>query len=426
MPSEHAVGVIVATRSRRAVADALVASTDTAWPGRLVERLVGHIGGMRRGRSALWPVAVAVLTAGALGFSRVHHVDAGIAASLVLAAVATAPLLLTRYLPLLGLSLVAGANAVFLVLARLAWPPTAVAAWLLALAASPLLLRRGPATTLLVSTEIAVLAAVFVPHSVNPTPWDASITEALAILLAWGGGESVRSRRESTIRKKEIAAQLVAMKEREAMVQGRADIARELHDVVAHHVSLIAVRAATAQYQVTGMPTTTQDLFGEIALDARAALDELRVILGVLRAAGEAPRKPQPSLADLPALIDHVRASGMSIRYQTAGAGCSLSQAAELCIYRVVQEGLTNAARYAIGEPVLLNVIFANAGITVEIDNPAPPAEQNGSTNGGFGLIGMRERVTSLGGSFRAGLTATGFQVSVSLPAESHRSQATS
>lgn len=371
----------------------------------------------RRLWRAVWPVVIVVLTVGAVVFASAHR---GVfwSAALTLAVLATAPLLLVRRWPVVVLVVVAGANAVFVVYARLLWPPTAVIAWLLALAVCPLMLRRPLALALLVGSEAAVLAAVLVPASVNPRPWGAPITEALAVLLVWGAGETVRSRRESQAHRVAVAVELRASHEREAVARGRADIARELHDVVAHHVSLIAVRAATAPYQLQDLSPATREVLSEIAGQARTALDELRTVLGVLRSPdGATLHVPQPRLADLPDLLDRMRANGMSVAVRTDGTPVALTDSVELCCYRVIQEALTNAARHAAGAPVQLTVGYCPGTVTVSIINRVgnDPAS-NGPAVSGFGLIGMRERVVALGGTMSAGRDAMGFRVEATIP----------
>jgi signal transduction histidine kinase len=313
---------------------------------------------------------------------------------------------------------VVAADAVFVVYARLSWPPTAVVAWLLALALCPLMLRRAHALALLIGSEAAVLAAVFVPVSVNPRPWDAPITEALAVLLVWGAGEMLRSRQESEAHRVRVAVELRGLQEREAVAQGRAEIARELHDVVAHHVSLIAVRAATAPYQLQDLSPAAGEVLTEIAAQARTALDELRTVLGVLRSPdGAILQAPQPKLVDLPELLERMRASGMSVTFDTEGTPDALTDPVELCCYRVIQEALTNAARHAPGAPVELTVSYRPGRVALTIINrggvvPAP----DGPVVPGFGLIGMRERVIALGGTLSAGRDAMGFRIDVGIP----------
>ncbi len=177
------------------------------WPGTLAASAVSCVRAPRLWR-AVWLAVVLLLTVGAVVFGRVHR-DVFPPAALTFAVLATAPLLFVRRWPVV-LAVVVGANAVFVVYARLVWPPTAVVAWLLALALCPLMLRRPLALALLVGSEVAVLAAAVVPAAVNPRPWDAPITEALAVLLVWGAGETVRSRRQSQAHRVAAALELRA------------------------------------------------------------------------------------------------------------------------------------------------------------------------------------------------------------------------
>ncbi len=365
-----------------------------------------------------WIVAILALTLAAVVFGHAHRGPFQPLA-FILTVIATAPLLVVRRWPLSALGLVLLADATFVVWARLPWPPTVVAAWLLAIAACPVLLRRPRALVLLAVTEAAVLAAVFVPASVNPRPWDASITEALAVLVAWGGAEAVRSRRESEQGRLLVDEQLRGLHERAAIARGRAEIARELHDVVAHHVSLIAVRAATAPYQLGEVSETTAAAFTEIATEARAALDDLRAVLGVLRADdGHVSQAPQPCLADLPELLQRLRSNGITVAYLERGVRRPLGAATELCCYRVIQEALTNAARHAPGAPVEVTIDYRDAEIAVAITDPGHAPRGIGATisGEGFGLIGMRERVDALGGVLAATRHQNGFLVEARVP----------
>lgn len=381
-------------------------------------RHADRMGSVVRPAWAGWVAAVALLTlaAGVFGYAHRGPVPP---LTLTFAVAATAPLLVARRWPLPALGLVVVVDAIFVVWGRLPWPPTAVLAWLLAIAASPLLLRRPHAFAMLVVTEAAVLAAVFVPASLNPRPWDAPITEALAVLLAWGGADVLRSRRESERRKQLMDEELRGLQERAAIARGRAEIARELHDVVAHHVSLIAVRAATAPYQLGEVSEATAAAFTEIATEARAALDDLRAVLGVLRTPdGEPPQAPQPSLADVPELVERLSANGMTVTLSEQGRRKPLGGAVGLCCYRVVQEALTNAARHAPGSPVDVRIDYRDTEIAVKVTDRGARDGVGGPTadGTGFGLIGMRERVAALGGDVAATRLDTGFQVEARVP----------
>jgi signal transduction histidine kinase len=390
-----------------------------AWPGALVEGTVSRVRqlDLDRYRRLVWPVLVVGGVALGLSFSRVHgRFDLWLALSL--AFLSTAPMLLLRRRPALVLSIVVCANLVYVVIARLSWPLTGVVSWLVAMAASPLLLRRGQAVTLLVVSEIAIVAAVFVPASVNATPWDASIAEALAAFVAWGIGESRRVQRETATRRAEVIDRLRSLEERDARARDRAGMARELHDVVAHHVSLIAVRAGTARWTVPDVSVAAAAAFDELAGEARTALNELRAVLGVLRSPdGEVLHNPQPTLADLPVLLDRMRAAGSSIVLEEVGASRSLDAAVELCCYRVVQEALTNATRHAPGAAVRVTLAFSCDAITVTVCDDGGRRQASGTASAaGFGLVGMRERVTAMHGTFEAGVDDVGFTVTACIP----------
>ncbi len=379
-----------------------------------------------RGRGGRWPVLVVPVVVGVLAawagvYGRAHHGAVDPAAAVVLALAATGPLALSRRWPLPALALVLTANAVYLALARLSWPAAAVLAWLVAMFAAPLLLSRRIALTLLVASETAVAAAVFIPSSVNPTPWDASVSESLALLLAWAAGGALRGRRETAAEQAEARHRMQALQEREAVNRGRAAIARDLHDVVAHHVALVAVRAATAEYQVPDLPTPARAAFAEIAAEARTALAELRALLGVLRAPGDTPpQTPQPGLADLPALVDRARAGAVTITLDTTGAVRPLPEPIELCCYRVVQEALTNATRHAPGSAVSVRLSYDSDTITLVVRDTGRPGRggpvDEVPARAGYGLIGMRERIALLGGHLIARPDRCGFAVTAVIP----------
>ncbi len=395
----------------------------TPWLGTLLEEFVLGGRASRFWRGA-WLVVVILATASAVLVAKVHA-DVLPAVGIPLAGLATAPLLLVRRFPVTGLALVAAANAVFVIDSRLPWPPTAVMAWLVALAVCPLVVARPVGLLIVGVSEVAALTGACVPATINMRPWDAPITEALAVLLAWGVGESLRARRESELKRAITIASLRRLQERNVLAQGRAGIARELHDVVAHQVSLIAVRAATAPYQLDDLSPATRMAFAEIADQARTALEELRTVLGVLRTPdGTPPQAPQPGLADVGELIERMETSGMRIAFRTHGSPTRVSEGVELCCYRLVQEALTNAARHAPGAPVAIDIDHG-ATITILVSNPVDSAAgQRKEASSGFGLIGMRERVTALGGQFEAGLAQSEFQVKALVPAVAPTEQA--
>jgi signal transduction histidine kinase len=205
-----------------------------------------------------------------------------------------------------------------------------------------------------------------------------------------------------------------------AVLEERARIARELHDVVAHHMSLIAVRAETAPYRLPGLPETARAEFGALSEVAREALTEMRRLLGVLRHDQPAALAPQPQLADLPALIDAARQAGLSVELSAPPAPRPVPSGVGVCAYRIVQESLSNAGQHAPGAAVTVLVAHDAGAVLLRVANGPGGAADGpaGSEHGpGHGLTGMRERVALLGGSLSAGpAPGGGFVVSAVLP----------
>jgi len=216
----------------------------------------------------------------------------------------------------------------------------------------------------------------------------------------------------------------------------RARIARELHDVVAHHISMIAVQAETARLTTPGLPATGAQRFAAIGDTARAGLTEMRRLLGVLREDAEqdektdpdpepagparpgADRRPQPGLPQLGDLVDHAReASGSEVRLIMSGPATRLDPGVELAAYRIVQEALTNARRHAPGAAVDVELRYAGDALRLRIRDNGPG--QDARNHAGHGLLGMRERAAAVGGSLRAGdARGGGFCVEAELPAK--------
>ena len=224
---------------------------------------------------------------------------------------------------------------------------------------------------------------------------------------------------------------------RRAVLEERAKIARELHDVVAHHMSLIAVRAETAPYRLAGLPGPVTAEFGALSEAAREALADMRRLLGVLRNDEPAARAPQPQLSDLPVLIDAAREAGVPVELAAPPALGQVPAGVGVCAYRIVQESLSNASRHAPGAAVTVSVGQEASAVLLRVANgPGGPRSRRGrrdrSRGGGrrarspvdgdgqgpgHGLAGMRERVALLGGSLTAGpAPGGGFVVSAILP----------
>ena len=208
---------------------------------------------------------------------------------------------------------------------------------------------------------------------------------------------------------------------RRSVLEERARIARELHDVVAHHMSLIAVRAETAPYRLSDLSESARAEFGSLSDEAREALAEMRRLLGVLRQDEPAGLAPQPQLSDLPALVETARQAGVTVELSAPPAMDQVPSGVALCAYRIVQESLTNASQHAPGAAVTVSVDHEAGAVLLRVANgPGGPGVP--SPNGakpGHGLTGMRERVALLGGSLSAGpATDGGYVVSAVLPIE--------
>jgi signal transduction histidine kinase len=204
---------------------------------------------------------------------------------------------------------------------------------------------------------------------------------------------------------------------RRAVLEERTRIAREMHDVVAHHMSMIAVQAETAPYRVDGLTAPARAELAGIATSARAALSDMRRLLGVLRADDQqALTAPQPGLDELPALIEKAQTSGLDLTVEITDL-TAVPEPVALAAYRITQEALANAARHAPGGQVRLEARAAEDRLDVVVRNGIGEDGPPPGGSDGHGLIGMRERAELLGGTLHAAPDgAGGFRVEASLP----------
>jgi len=247
----------------------------------------------------------------------------------------------------------------------------------------------------------------------------ASALGTVAFTAAAVAADALGSRRRDRQALAEQAERTELEQARRAVLEERAKIARELHDVVAHHMSLIAVRAETAPYRLAGLSGPVREEFGSLSGAAREALGDMRRLLGVLRYDQPAGRAPQPQLADLPVLIETARQAGVPVKLSAAPALDQVPSGVGVCAYRIVQESLSNAGRHAPGATVTVSVGHDASAVLLRVANgPGAPAGPLVNGHGpGQGLSGMRERVALLGGSFSAGPAPDGgFVVSAVLP----------
>ncbi|MFB7517495.1 sensor histidine kinase [Streptomyces sp. NPDC056144] len=247
--------------------------------------------------------------------------------------------------------------------------------------------------------------------------------------LAWVLGDSLRTRRAYFAQLEERASRLEREREAQAKVAvaaERARIARELHDVVAHNVSVMVVQADGAAYVMDSSPETAKQALETISTTGRQALAEMRRLLGILRTgehqeAGE--YVPQPDVQQIEDLVEQVRAAGLAVDFAIEGSPRPLPSGVELTAYRIVQEALTNTRKHGgpdAGASVRLVYFDDGLGLLVEDDGRGAPQEmyEDGGADGrGHGLIGMRERVGMVGGTLDAGpRPGGGFRISALLP----------
>ncbi|MEV7045099.1 histidine kinase [Amycolatopsis sp. NPDC051061] len=238
--------------------------------------------------------------------------------------------------------------------------------------------------------------------------------------LAIAVAVAVRNRRAYLAAFEERAVRAEQTREEEArrrVVEERLHIARELHDVVAHHIAVINVQASAAAQLVGSRPEAAAEALEHVRRSSRAVLDELRGLLGVLRRpedAEEPSTQPMPGVAQLPSLIEAFRSSGLELRCTFAGATQPLPSTVDLVVYRVVQEALTNAHRYGSGT-ARLSLSYTATSLVLEVVNP--PAAEPRMRGSGLGLVGMKERTAVVGGTLGTGLGPDGrFHVRAVLP----------
>jgi signal transduction histidine kinase len=244
--------------------------------------------------------------------------------------------------------------------------------------------------------------------------WDALWWDVVVFLPAFVGGMVAGSRRARTLATEKA---LVEAEARAAVAEERARIARELHDVVTHHVNLIVLQAMAASGMLDRDPDRVREPLRVIESSGREALTEMRRLLGVLRDDdAERPLAPQPGVEDVDALVGSACTAGIDVGLAVSGTPRRLPAGLALTVYRIVQEALTNAARHAAGSRVGVSLRYEPDALDVAVvDDGGHPVEQ--APGGGRGLLGMRERVAVFAGTLETGPSPEGgFAVHARLP----------
>ncbi|MFF3216313.1 sensor histidine kinase [Streptomyces sp. NPDC002886] len=273
----------------------------------------------------------------------------------------------------------------------------------------------GAVTLVVACTGLA--EGVFKPEHSGTTAPGAILLFAFTGLLGYAL-RATRLTRTQLVRQETLTEEERA---RRTLLEERSRIARELHDVVAHHMSVISIQAQVAPYLVENPSEELKENLAGIRANAVEALTELRRVLGVLRSeqADEAAdlHHPQPTLAELGGLVDNVRGAGLEVTVEIAGIRRPLSPGVELTAYRIVQEALSNCLRHAPGSRVEVGIAYGPRDVHLCVANTAPTRPAPPTMGAGHGLLGMRERAGMLGGELAAGPRPDGgYEVSAVLP----------
>jgi signal transduction histidine kinase len=382
---------------------------------------------LRRGRvdfvfvaDVLTALICLAITDGALGTQNIHHGSHQSAAQLLLISCAVcAPLVIRTFLPLTAwvTSALAMAWASSAIppntLSTAPYLPAGVLVYALCVYAVAIRCKTWVVAT---AGVVTMLGGLLVNR---PTALGAVLVAAVPI----SAGVIVRSRRAARV---QLQVQVRRYEGERALLEERQRIARELHDVVAHHMSVIAIQAEAAPYKTADPPSELVESFAEIRSSALSGLSELRRVLGVLRS--DKPEiAPQPGLDDLESLLESARNGGVSVASSITGTPRPLPGGLNLSAYRIVQEALSNAMRHAPGSSVQVNLYYGAAALVIEVRNDGCPAdalvtqgrrEGHGPGDGGrHGIIGMQERAAMLAGHLQAGPTGNGeFLVTAAFP----------
>ncbi|RSN45394.1 two-component sensor histidine kinase [Streptomyces sp. WAC 04229] len=278
---------------------------------------------------------------------------------------------------------------------------------------------------LLTALPTYVVQGVIGAPNYLPTGQLAVILFTVVVVL----GIALRGRREARNQLAEQTSLTAEERARRTLLEERSRIARELHDVVAHHMSVISIQAQVAPLLVEDPPDELRENLAGIRQNALEALTELRRVLGVLRSehpdvleaegGDSVPHAPQPTLDRLDTLVENIRAAGLTVTTGTSGTRRPLPPGVELSAYRIVQEALSNVLRHAPGATARVHLTYLPIGLRVEVSNTRPKRAPAPSQGAGHGLLGMRERVAMLDGSLTAhALPGGGYQVAAFLPVD--------
>lgn len=350
----------------------------------------------------------------------IHGQQASDPAAYLLALGMSAPFVTHRRAPMTSLAVVLSCLLIYAAVGYVAYP--GVNAFVLLFGIALHSERRRSIAAFIASAAVLAVALLLQPAGV--VNGSTVIETGLATVIAWLSGEYLRQRRARWAALRERNELLEREREeraRQAVMAERLRIARELHDVVAHAMSVIAIQSGVGHHVARTQPAEAERALATIETINRAALVEMRRLLGVLRQEGDAAATaPAPGLRDVPELIRQVADGGLSARLQITGAPGDVPPGVDLSAYRIIQEALTNAIKHG-GPNADVTLSYTADDVSVEVTSDASLTNDRGPhlVNAGHGIIGMRERVAVFGGEFSATTRpGGGFRVAARLPFE--------
>jgi signal transduction histidine kinase len=344
--------------------------------------------------------------------------------AMFIAPLTTAPIALRRYRPLEVLAVTVIAETVLLIFSSQGELPLGVVVALYTVASR---CERPVSIRAATWTAPPIALGVLINNGLNPGK---VIPELALVAIAWVIGDNLRTRRAYLAELEGRAARLEREREEKAeraAVEERTRIARELHDVIAHNVSVMVVQASAGEQVFDEDPERAREFLASVSSTGRAALAELRRLLGVIRAeddrGGEPAYAPQPGIEYVDELVRQIREAGLAVDLSVVGEPRPLPEGVGLCAYRIVQEALTNTLKHAHASCARVKVSYADDALELRVvDDGRGGSAVNGGT-GGQGLIGMRERVALCGGELTTSAKGgRGYEVRARLPLEERTS----
>lgn len=342
------------------------------------------------------------------------------AAPYVLAALAFLPLAFRRTSPWSAAGLTGGAALVYSLAHN---PPAFVTLGPMIAIYTAAAQARTRRVGILAVLVVGLVAAVVMFALSSSVRWVADSVGAFVLLAAAALlGEAARNRREYIEQVEQRALEAERTREEEALRrvdEERIRIAREVHDIVAHSLSIVTVQAGAAAALLPDQPERARESIENVRATGKQALSELRSMLEVLRTGeGDAPLEPSADLTHVARLIEPLRDTGLHVDLDVTGHLASVPAFASVSAYRIVQEALTNIVRHAEATSARVGIVVADTELSLEVSDDGTGADVDSPKNGGHGIRGMRERVEALGGAFEAGAAAggRGFRISARIP----------